>query len=178
MLNDLRAKTVYLRLVTEQDAAFICSLRTDSNLSKFISKTSNQVEAQRQWIVSYKQREARQEEYYFVICRNSDDLPIGTTRMYDFEEDPKSFRWGSWILNKDKTKYAALESALIIYKLGFEHFDFVNCRFEIMKENQRVHDFNLKMGAKPVSEDDTFIYYIFTKERYEANKPIYHDFIS
>lgn len=173
----LKANTVYLRLVEEIDALFICSLRNDDKLNTFISKSTSDERAQRDWIISYKQREDRGEEYYFIICRNSDDLQIGTVRLYDFKNKPKSFCWGSWILNENKTKYAAVESALLVYEAGFTTLGFEQSHYDVMKGNEKVHSFHLKMGAKKVSEDNNNIYYTFPKNQHETNKAHYSKFL-
>jgi len=174
---NLEARTVYLRLVQEQDASFICSLRNDEQLNTYISKSTADEEAQRKWIIDYKQREIIGEEYYFIICRKSDDLQIGTVRLYDFQEDPKSFCWGSWVLNENKTRYAAVESALLVYEAGFITLGFNQSHFDVMKGNDKVHSFHLKMGAEKISEDDKNMYYIFPKQQHETNKAHYAKFL-
>lgn len=173
----LEAKTTYLRLVEEKDASFICNLRNDNQLNTYISKSTADDEAQRQWIVNYKKREANGEEYYFIICRKSDELQIGTVRLYDFQTNPKSFCWGSWILNADKTKYAAVESALLVYEAGFYILGFEQSHYDVMKGNDKVHSFHLKMGAKKVSEDILNIYYTFPKKQHDINKNYYAKFL-
>ncbi|MFX3935327.1 GNAT family N-acetyltransferase; N-acetyltransferase, partial [Streptococcus suis] len=89
--------------------------------------------SQAEWIRNYKNRENNGEEYYFIIFRSDDQSPIGTVRLYDFHENPKSFCWGSWILNEHKTKYAAVESALLVYEAGFSTLGFEQSHFEVMK---------------------------------------------
>lgn len=178
MINfDLKASTIYLRLVTEDDAAFICSLRSDDKLNTYISKSSADVESQRIWISNYKNKEKAKEEFYFIICKNENDQAIGTVRLYDFKEDPKSFCWGSWILNENKTKFAAIESALLVYEAGFSNLNFEQSHFDVMKGNEKVHSFHLKMGAQEVSEDTANVYYVFPYSQYEANKIHYKKFL-
>lgn len=174
---NLKAITTHLRLVREEDAAFICSLRNDDRLNAYISKSTADIEAQRQWINNYKKKESDKKEFYFIICKNGNDQPIGTVRLYDFRENPKSFCWGSWILNENKTKYAAVESALLVYEAGFTFLDFEQSHFEVMKGNDKVHSFHLKMGAQKISEDEVNEYYIFPKERYLENKIQYLKFL-
>lgn len=48
---------LYVRLVLEDDAEFINSLRRDLKLSRFISPTEDNVDIQKEWIRNYKQRE-------------------------------------------------------------------------------------------------------------------------
>lgn len=178
MINfNLRASTTYLRLVNEEDAEFICSLRNDDKLNTYISKSSADINAQKEWIRNYKNKEFSNTEYYFIICKLDNDLPIGTVRLYDFQDNPKSFCWGSWILNENKTKYAAVESALLVYEAGFAFLGFDQSHYEVMKGNDKVHSFHLKMGAQKVSEDETNVYYIFPKNKYEENKMHYAKFL-
>ncbi|PHJ40201.1 GNAT family N-acetyltransferase [Vibrio sp. PID17_43] len=157
----LVAKTVQLRLVEESDASFIVSLRTDDKYNKYLSNVSSDVDIQREWIKRYKEKERNKDEFYFVIERN-DGTPCGTVRIYDLKDD--SFCWGSWILNEDKTRYAAVESALLVYEYGFEHLGFSKSHFEVVKENIKVIDFHLKFGAKQTSEDLEHYYYEISKE--------------
>ena len=98
-------------------------------------------------------------------------------RLYDFRENPKSFCWGSWILGESKTKYAAVESALLVYEAGFSYLGFEQSHYEVMKGNEKVHSFHLKMGAEKTSEDSINVYYIFPKEKYEKNKVQYARFL-
>ena len=89
----------YFRLVDPADAALICTLRSDPSLKMAsLSSSSPDVEAQRRWIESYKEREAEGREFYFVIVADGADQ--GVVRMYDFREidGRKSFCWGSWII--------------------------------------------------------------------------------
>ena len=174
---NLKAGTIYLRLVQENDAAFINSLRNNNQLNTYISKSTADINTQKEWIRNYKNKESNNTEYYFIICRVDNNLPIGTVRLYDFQENPKSFCWGSWILNENKTKYAAVESALLVYEAGFAVLGFEQSHFEVMKGNDKVHSFHLKMGAQKISEDDKNVYYIFPKNRYEENKIQYAKFL-
>lgn len=147
----LTSKTTCIRLITEDDAGFVTGLRTDARYNKFLSAVSGGVEAQRAWIREYKKDEANGVQYYFIIERN-DGTPCGTVRVYDLKDD--SFCWGSWILNEDKTRYAALESAFLVYEFGFEHLNFSNSHFDVRKGNDKVISFHRKMGAVKTGETE------------------------
>jgi hypothetical protein len=97
-----------------------------------------------------------------------DGTPCGTVRIYDLRED--SFSWGSWILNEDKTKYAAIESALLIYKFGFERLGFSKSHFDVMKGNAKVISFHRKMGAIEVSNDSVNIFFEITRDNVEKSR--------
>lgn len=163
----LEFKTIRLRFVEVSDAAFILKLRLDDRYNQFLSNVSPEVESQKKWISAYKAEEAEGKQFYFIIER-LDGVPCGTVRVYDLRED--SFCWGSWILNEEKTRLAALESALLVYRFGFENLGFKKSHFEVMKANEKVLSFHEKMGAAQVSEDVNNIYYEISKESVELFK--------
>ena len=166
-MNQFKGNSTHLRFVDEDGAEFIVNLRTDESLNKYLSVTGNSIEQQKQWIVQYKQREKAGSEYYFLICKNSDQSAIGTVRLYDFKEKKSSFCWGSWILNSNKTKTSAIESAMLVYEIGFNQLEFSSCRFQEDNDNQKVIDFHIKMGAKKVSENGKESYFIYSPIDYE-----------
>jgi RimJ/RimL family protein N-acetyltransferase len=163
----LLSKTIHLRLIEPSDAEFVLRLRTDKRYNQFLSSISPDLEAQRQWIVNYKQDENNRKQFYFIIKRN-DGVPCGTIRIYDLRDG--SFSWGSWILNEDKTRYAALESAFLIYEFGFKELGFTKAHFEVIRENDRVIAFHEKMGAIVTDEDDLNVYFQITQQSVAASK--------
>lgn len=157
----LKSKTISLRLVEPSDAEFILSLRLDQRYNNFLSSVRNDLEEQRDWILNYKKDEFDKLQFYFIIER-FDGVPCGTVRIYDLR--PESFCWGSWILNDSKTRYSAIESALLVYKFGFERLGYNKCHFEVMRKNVKVVDFHKKFGAVIVAEDDENFYFEISKE--------------
>lgn len=157
----LEANTVKLRLVEESDAEFILSLRGDSRYNRFLSKVNHDIEAQRKWIKAYKIEEADGKQFYFIIER-LDGVQCGTVRIYDLRKD--SFCWGSWILNHNKTRSAAIESTFLVYEFGFKHLGFKKAHFDVMKENKSVLKYHQRMGAIEIDEDDKNFYFLITEE--------------
>lgn len=151
---ELKSKNIHFRLVEPEDAGFIMSLRIDDRYNKHLSVVDADIAKQKQWIINYKEKEQAGEEFYYIIHRNSDDLPIGTVRMYDFLPDEKSFCWGSWILNENKPKYAALESVLLIYDRAFFTMGFRRCHMDVRKKNTRVVDFHKRFGVQFIGETE------------------------
>jgi len=166
-MNELESKTLRLRLVEENDADFILSLRLDERYNAFLSAVPPDAEAQKQWIKKYKHDEQAGNQYYFIIER-IDGGPCGTVRVYDLRED--SFCWGSWILNQNKTRYAALESAFLVYEFGFEHLGFEKSHFDVMKGNKGVIKFHQRMGAVQTNEDEQNLYFEINKAAVENAK--------
>jgi RimJ/RimL family protein N-acetyltransferase len=152
---------IQLRLVSEDDAAFILKLRLDSRYNQFLSRVNGDIQSQIEWIKSYKKEENAGVQYYFIIERN-DQTPCGTVRLYDFQID--SFCWGSWILNEEKTRRAALESAFKVYDYGFNKLGFTKSHFDVMKNNEKVVKFHLRMGAVVTHEDEDNFYFTISRE--------------
>ena len=175
--KNLNAKTIHFKLVEEEDAAFICSLRTNPDLNKHLSQSTAVVEEQKAWIKNYKKREKEDFEYYFIIYRNDNNEKIGTIRLYDFKDHPKSFCWGSWILNANKTRYAAIESALLIYRVAFEELQFEQSHFDVRKENIGVHKFHMRLGATHIDGNELDNFYIYPATKYFEILPEYQGFL-
>lgn len=161
MIHALKKPTIKLRLANESDAAFILSLRLNSELNSYLSMVDGNLYRQINWLRQYKIEEMAGRQYYFVIER-IDGIPCGTVRVYDIKSD--SFGWGSWILNHDKTRTAAFESALLVYDFGFNNLGFMKSHFEVRKDNLLVIKFHEKMGAKKIGDDVDNFHYEITKE--------------
>lgn len=163
-----------LRLARPSDAAFILSLRLDESRNQYLSKVADDVEAQQCWLESYVERERAGTERYYVIL-DKDDRDIGMVRVYDYRGD--SFSWGSWIMRADAPNYAAIETAVSIYELGFGQLGFKRSHFEVMHGNQRVIDFHLFFGARKTTRDDEQQQFELTLADYLAGRKRYRRFI-
>lgn len=170
----LKSKTINMRLINEDDAEFVLKLRLDGNYNKFLSSVNADVSSQKTWIRKYKEDEVNNKQFYFIIERK-DGTPCGTVRIYDIKND--SFCWGSWILNEDKTRYSAIESAVMIYNFGFNSLKFNKSHFEVIKDNIRVVNFHKKFGAVVVGEDSNNYYFEITKDAVEKSKEKFQAFI-
>ena len=164
---DLQSKTVRLRLIEEQDAEFVLTLRLDDRYNQFLSSVNPSIAAQKERIKKYKTDETEGTQYYFIIER-LDGTPCGTVRIYDLKED--SFCWGSWILNENKTRYAALESAFLVYQFAFENLNFKKSHFDVRKGNDRVISFHEKMGAIKTGETELDLLFEIEKEAVSRTK--------
>ena len=114
---------------------------------------------------------------YFIIYRNDNNERIGTVRLYDFKTTPKSFCWGSWILNQNKTRYAAIESALLIYKFAFDQLKFDQSHFDVRKENLGVHNFHIRLGTQHISSNNLDNFYVYPASSYYSILSDYKKFI-
>ena len=76
-------------------------------------RVSNDLEAQRRWLTGYFERPA---DYYFLIENRGTGQREGTAGIYNL--DRIFAEWGRWIVRAGSL--AALESACLIYRVGFE----------------------------------------------------------
>ncbi len=145
-------KTLTFRDVEVKDAAFILSLRTDADKSRYLSAVSGDLAEQEAWLERYAKSD---DQAYFII--EYQDEPIGTIRLYDPQGD--SFCWGSWILKNSRPSQAAMESALMVYSYAVDHLGFKASHFEVRKGNERVWQFHERFGARRTSETDLDYFY-------------------
>ena len=169
----LQGRTTRLRLARVADAAFIHGLRSDEDRNRYVSAIDARVEAQAEWLRRYEEREARGEEYYFVIEHG--EVPVGTVRVYDYRGD--SFSWGSWIIAAGTPPAVAMESALLVYEFAFGVLGFKRCHFQVRKGNERVVAFHKRFGAVETGGDETSSDFAYTREGYEALRPRYEKFL-
>jgi len=123
----------------------------------------------------YKRHESRTKEYwqegteaYYLIERLSDGVLCGTVRLYDIRDD--RFTWGSWILDHNKPPKAALESAVLVYDVGFCSLQCSKAVFDVRKENEKTLNFHKRFGAIQNGEDDLNVYFTYPRERFLADR--------
>ena len=160
-----------LRDAAESDASFIFSLRHDPARNRHMSATSPVLDDQRQWLRQYA---ASQGQAYFIIETLADAVPLGTVRLYDAQGD--SFCWGSWMLIPEAPPFAAIESALRVYRYALE-LGFSAAHFEVQEGNLPVSRFHENFGAVRVGHACGQIQYRLTHESMLQSLRRYHRFL-
>jgi RimJ/RimL family protein N-acetyltransferase len=163
-------KTLSFRNATVQDAAFILSLRTDAEKSRYLSAVSGELAEQQAWLARYSQ--ANDQAYFIIEYR---DEPIGTVRLYD--QQGESFCWGSWILKYDCPSQAAVESTLMVYAYAVDHLGFKGAHFDVRKGNERVWQFHERFGAQRTGETELDYLYRIEATAIEASRIRYRRFL-
>lgn len=163
-------KTLNFRNARVGDAAFIWSLRTDAEKSRYLSAVSGELAHQQAWLARYAQAD---DQAYFIIEYQAE--PIGTVRLYDPQGD--SFCWGSWILINTRPSQAAMESALMVYAYAIDHLGFKAAHFEVRKGNERVWRFHERFGAQRVAETEQDIFYKLDADSIAAARLHYRRFL-
>lgn len=164
-IPEITGPRLRLRLVTPGDAAFVYGLRTDPACNAHLSPVTGTVADQTAWIEACKAREAAGEEFYYIIERH-DGVPCGVVRLYDITAD--SFTWGSWILNAEKPRGAALESALLSFSVGFEALGLARADIDVRRDNERAINFYRRFGMTETGSDPENLYFELTCARFAA----------
>ena len=174
MNAEIRGSRICLRFVTPDDAAYIHGLRMNPAYNAYLSAVNGSVDDQRGWIEAYKAREAAGLEFYYIIERH-DGTPCGSVRLYDINND--SFTWGSWILDRNKPKKAALESALLSFGVGFDSLNKEKALIDVRYLNTHAAAFYRRFGAVETGQDDRNIYFELSRAVYAANHSTFHSAI-
>lgn len=166
-LARIEGPNLVLRLIETADAGYVHGLRTDSRYNRHLSEVRGTVEDQRRWIENYKSREAAGREFYYVIERK-DGVRCGVVRLYDIDQD--SFTWGSWILDENKPSKAALESAYLLYFVGFCLLGLSRSQFDVRCDNANTLAFHRRFGATETHADKLDVFFIYSREQYELDR--------
>lgn len=155
------------RLVSEDDAEFIVSLRSNERLSRYIHQTSPDVSKQIEWIKEYKKREEKGEDYYFIYSLN--DEPVGLNRLYDIDET--SFTGGSFVFKPSCPFEIPVLSTLIQFHIAFDILDKKMAYGDIRKNNLKVIKFHKILNVEFGSEDDLNYYYKYNDDTFRKVRP-------
>ncbi len=175
VIDNVEGPNLMLRLIEPDDAAYVHSLRTNPVYNNHLSEVTGTIDDQRQWIESYKAREATGQEFYYVIERK-DGTRCGLVRLYDIEAE--CFTWGSWILDENKPSKAALETALLIYDIGFERIGCGHAVFDVRSDNTHTLAFHRRFGAKETDADELNVYFYYARSKFDTDRPIYFKLLS
>lgn len=169
-LARVEGPNLILRLIRPEDADYVHALRTDPAYNRHLSEVRGTAEDQRRWIEGYKAHEADLRELYYVIERK-DGTRCGLVRLYDIGAD--SFTWGSWILDHNKTRKAALESAVLSFGLGFDELGLTFAHIDVRISNEHAEAFYRRLGMTEIRRDVQDIYFSYTRSRFEADRAGY-----
>ena len=159
-----------LRLIRQDDASYVHKLRTDLTYSLYLSMVQGSVEDQRHWIDTYKAREAGGQEFYYVIERR-DGEHCGLVRLYDIGIE--NFTWGSWMLDFNKPRKAALESAYLVYQIAFDLLGLMRAQFDVRRDNENTIAFHRRFGAAETHSDEQNIYFVYPRTRFQVDREGY-----
>lgn len=155
-----------LRLIQPEDAEYVYALRTDPEFGSNLSAVTGTVDDQRRWIDSYKTREAKSDEFYYIVERR-DGQVCGTVRLYDI--GVQEFTWGSWILDRKKPRLAALESAVLSFGVGFHGLGLARALVDVRAGNHHAQAFYRRFGMSEIKRTEQDIYFEYSAIQYAAD---------
>ncbi|GGK78171.1 GNAT family N-acetyltransferase [Rufibacter glacialis] len=162
-MMELKLENFTMRLVEEEDSEFIVQLRDN----KYLSGTSPDVEEQKAWVRSYKEREAERREYYFI----AEDLKgkrLGLARIYNFKGE--SFELGSWVFMKGIDESIPVLVDIAVRDFAYDRLGFRVCRFTVSKENKAVLRYHRMYKPELVREDEENYYFELELSAYKNSK--------
>jgi len=154
-----------VRLVVEEDAEFIVSLRTNPRLNKYLPTSSTNAEQQKQWIRDYKLREKQGLDYYFIFSIK--DQPQGLARIYNITED--TFTQGSWIFSLDAPLGASILGNIISSEIGFDLLE-KKIAYSDARRDNNTHRYVKTFQPEIIKTDELNIYYKVLPEGFNQGK--------
>lgn len=139
-------KHVFLRSVAEEDAGFICEIRGNTDLCKYVHAVSTDIEAQRNWI---REQAAREGDYYFVTCTPSGN-PVGLASIYNVDQERGSAEFGRWVSAGNALQN--VESVILSFDFAFETLGLDYVYMRTMMDNVKVRSFWERFGAESHGE--------------------------
>jgi len=130
-----------LRPVEAADARFIHELRADPVRARYLHRGEPGLAAQQRWMEAYFERP---NDYYFVIEARGSGRPEGTIGIYNFDQALGSAEWGRWIVRPGS--FAAVESACLVYRAGFEVLGLHSMYSRTVTENSATLSFHDGFG--------------------------------
>jgi len=131
-----------LRSVTSEDAEFILSLRTNSELSRFLNKTENDLPLQQEWI---RNQQTRAGDYYFVICKDNNQ-PVGLVGLYNINDDCSAGEMGRFICAATPVQY--WEAIILLHDFGLDVLGLSKILYRELSENVKVRATTRRFGSE------------------------------
>lgn len=144
MRHDIRIEgfAFLLRPIELGDAELIVSLRGDRRRAPYLHAIEADADAQAKYLQDYLERPG---DCYFVIERRGGG-PEGLVAIYDVDAERHRGEWGRWVIRPDSL--AAVESAWLIYRVGFEQLGLEEIYCYTLVENAAVVSFHDKSGLE------------------------------
>ncbi len=134
-----------LRPVRLEDAAFIVELRSDPERGRYLHKGAPDAGSQETWLRTYLRTPG---DCYFVIENRSSGTREGTAGIYNIHAGRRDAEWGRWILRRGSL--AALESACLVYRAGFEMLGLESMYCRTIAENAAALAFHDSFGVERI----------------------------
>ena len=144
--DKLSGKYIYLRSVAIEDAEFICDIRGNAELCKYVHAVAPDVEKQRKWIAEQIDRAG---DYYFVMCTH-DGTRIGLASIYGIDAEERCAEFGRWVSVGNAIQN--VESVILSFDFAFENLGLDYVYMRTMMDNVKVRNFWNSFGAESLGE--------------------------
>jgi hypothetical protein len=158
-----------VRFVEVEDVEFVYNLRSNKELMKFISPITGTLEDQKNWLKSYKQREANGQEYYFIFSVKG--INYGLERIYHIEED--SYTHGSFVFRPDTPLGIPVLSDIITREIGFDLLGLRTNFFDVRNGNVNVLNYHLRFKPEFLYETEIDKFFKLDKDTFNKHKNIF-----
>lgn len=159
-----------VRFVEISDADFILKMRSNIKLSKHLSQTENDIAKQIEWILEYKKREYKGEEYYFIY-ELLNGQKLGVNRIYNITVD--SFEVGSWLFDENgSSDFNPIYADIIAKEFGFENLFLKFAYFDVRIDNYKVIKYHQIFKPIIIKNDDINVYFKLERTSFNKNKNI------
>ncbi len=148
-----------VRLVNENDADFIVSLRSDPNKTKYMVTLNHEIESQIRWMKEYKKREKEGLDYYFIYS-SLNNKPIGVNRLSHINCREKTAVTASWITIGGLI-YEPFLMQLILNEIAFNLLEINILKGQIHIKNNKLIRFFELFDAK-FEDNGTDFYHTIT----------------
>lgn len=125
------------------DSRFTVELRCDPRVSKFLHGIPGDLQSQRKWEEAALMRD---DDLPLVVYRRSTSKPEGTVGIYAIDRTLETAEWGRWALQHGSP--AAVESVLLVFRLGFELMGLTSLYSRTLTANTRVIAFHDHLGSE------------------------------
>jgi len=132
-----------LRPIELSDAPLIVSLRGHARRTRYLHRIPLDLRAQEGYLNRYFDRDG---DYYFVIDRLAadGDRAEGLIAIYDVDVEHRRAEWGRWVIRP--RSLAAIESAWLIYRVGFERLGLEEMYCHTLVDNTAALSFHDRAG--------------------------------
>ena len=148
----LEGPALRLRPVRLYDAAFIAELRKDPERGRYLHSGAINTASQEEWLRNYFQTPR---DFYFIIENRLTGIREGTAGIYQVDESRGRAEWGRWVLRRGSL--AALESACLIYRIGFDVLELEALYCRTIEENASALAFHDSFGVERVRKIERYL---------------------
>jgi hypothetical protein len=155
-----------VRYVVKKDAEFILSLRTNPFLARHLNETSTNLDRQISWIESYKERESKGLEHYFIFEKKG--VKVGLIRIYNISE--KNATSGSWLCLPNISYEIPIIILVIMREFFFETLNLTTEIMDTRRNNKQVIKTHHLFGAVVTGKDDIDVFHELSRNIFLMKK--------